>query len=95
VDFSLVETQAVQEFYLSPNLEGLQHNAVNPQKFSRVHKLVMHLKGAGEEVSAAYVQIKGESSNIKRQPVQAVYELKPVAKKNDLSDMAKNAFQMG
>lgn len=45
VDFSLIESQPIQEFYLAPNLEGLQHNAVNPHKFSRVHKLILHLKG--------------------------------------------------
>ena len=95
VDFSLTESQHVQEFQLAPNLEGLQHNAVNPQKFSRVHKLILHLKGATEEMGVSYIQIKGESSNIKRQAIQAVYELKPTAKKNDLEDMTKNSFQMG
>lgn len=55
----------------------------------------MHLKGAAEETGVSYIQIKGESSNIKRQAVQAVYELKPTAKKNDLEDMTKNSFQMG
>ena len=55
----------------------------------------MHLKGATEETGVSYIQIKGESSNIKRQAVQAVYELKPTAKKNDLEDMTKNSFQMG
>ena len=73
----------------------MENNAVNPHKFSRVHKLIMHLKGATEETGVSYIQIKGESSNIKRQAVQAVYELKPTAKKNDLEDMTKNSFQMG
>ena len=80
---------------MDANLEGLQHNAVNPHKFSRVHKLILHLKGSVEEIGVSYVQIKGESSNIKRQAIQAVYELKPTAKKNDLEDMTKNSFQMG
>lgn len=96
MDFSLSESPAVQEFGLSANLEGAQQNAVNPNKFSRVHKLVLHLRRAGaERIAVSYVQIKGESSNIKRQPVQAVYELKPTAQRNDLKDLSKNAFQMG
>ena len=43
----------------------------------------------------SYIQIKGESTNIKRQAIQAVYELKPNAQKNNLEDMSKNAFQFG
>ena len=73
VDFSLTEGPAVQEFHVDPNLEGLQHNAVNPHKFARVHKLVVHLKGGTEEMGTSYIQIKGESSNVKRVAVQAVY----------------------
>jgi hypothetical protein len=55
----------------------------------------MHLKGNVEEMGISYVQIKGESTNIKRQAVNAVYEIQPNAKKNDLEDMTKNSFQMG
>lgn len=46
-------------------------------------------------MAVSYIQLKGESTNIKRQPVQAVYELNPVAKRNDLKDVTKNSFQMG
>jgi hypothetical protein len=46
-------------------------------------------------MEVSYIQIKGESTNIKRQAVQAVYELKPSAQRNDLKDMSKNSFQMG
>jgi len=48
-----------------------------------------------EKIEVAYIQIKGENTNIKRQAVQAVYEVQPNAKKNDLKDMQKNTFQMG
>lgn len=68
---------------------------MNPHKFSRVHKLIIHLKGNVEEIGVSYIQIKGESTNIKRQAIQAVYELKPSAQKNNLEDMSKNAFQFG
>jgi len=95
VDFSITETNPVQQFILSANLEGNEHNAVNPQKFARVQKLICYLKGPVEEISVSYIQIKGESTNIKRQAVQAVYELNPAAKRNDLKDMAKNKFEMG
>ena len=81
---------------MGDNLEGLMHQAVNPQKFSRVLKLIIHLRNQGlEEMAVSYIQIKGESTNIKRQAVQAVYEIKPSAQRNDLKDMTKNAFQMG
>ena len=59
VDFSLAEGPCIQEFPLIPNLEGLLHNAVNPHKFSRVHKLIIHLKGNVEEIGVSYIQIKG------------------------------------
>ena len=49
------------------------NHAVNPHKFSRVHKLIMHIKGVGEEIGVSYVQVKGESTNIKRVAVQATY----------------------
>ena len=36
-----------------------------------------------ETISVSYIQLKGEITNMKRKIVQAVYELNPVAKKND------------
>jgi hypothetical protein len=94
VDFSLAEQGAVQEFHIGANLEGEAHNAVNPQKFSHVHKLIIHLKGASEETGVSYIQLKGEATNIKRQAVQTVYELNPQAKKNNLEDMTKNSYEL-
>jgi len=48
-----------------------------------------------EEMAVSYIQIKGDSSNIKRQPVQAVYEISPMPQRNDLKDVSQNTFQMG
>lgn len=60
VDFGLIEGAAVQEFILFPNLDGELQNAVKPSKFTRVHKLIIHLKSEDiEEINVAYIQIKG------------------------------------
>lgn len=65
-------------------------------KFSSVHKLIIHLVNPGQEIlEVAYIQIKGENTNIKRQAVQTVYEVQPNAEKKDLRDLEKNPFQMG
>ncbi len=49
-------------------------------KFKSVHKLIIHLKNPNEEnIEVAYVQVKGENTNIKRQAVQTVYEVQPNA----------------
>lgn len=69
---------------------------MNPNKFGRVHKLMIHLRNSNmEEMAVSYIQIKGDSSNIKRQPVQAVYEISPMPQRNDLKDVSQNTFQMG
>ena len=43
VDFSLVESNPVQEFMINANLSGDIHNAVKISKFSSVHKIIAHL----------------------------------------------------
>ena len=61
-----------------------------------MHKLIIHLVNPNSEiVEAAYIQIKGENTNIKRKAVQTVYEVQPNAEKKDLKDLEKNPFQMG
>lgn len=49
MDFSLTEQAPLQEFLVSANLEGAEHNAVNPNKFGRVHKLLIHLRNPNIE----------------------------------------------
>ena len=93
VNFSLVEQNPIQEFPLFPNLEGEVHNAVKVNKFSQVYKLLIHLVNPNvEKVDVAYIQIKGENTNLKRKPVTAVYEVKPNAEKKDIGEFEKNAF---
>ena len=96
VDFSLCEQPPLQEFDIGPNLNGEVHSAVRASKFASVHKLVIHLSHPDEQlIEVAYVQVKGENTNIKRKPVQTVYEVQPQAEKKDLRDLEKNPFQMG
>lgn len=64
-------------------MSGDVSNAVKVTKFGGVHKLIIHLKNEGlERIEVSYIQIRGENTNIKRQAVQAVYEVQPNAKKN-------------
>lgn len=60
VDFSLIESEPVQEFVINSNQSGDLHNAVKVSKFSSVHKLIVHLVNPNEEIiEVSYIQIKG------------------------------------
>lgn len=93
VGFSITEQVPVQEFTIPPNLDGQVSNSVRMTKFSNVHKLIIHLKNESEErIEVSYIRIQGEDTKIKRQHVEAVYEVQPNEKKNSLKDFNGNSF---
>ena len=55
-------------------------NTQRPAKFSNVHSLTLHLKGAfsGTQSEVSFVGLKGDFEPRSRRPVEAVYELRPV-----------------
>ena len=95
VSFSIKDNKPIEEFLLTPNLDGSLHNAVKQSKFYNVTSLILHLSSSGDkEISFSYVQIKGTSTGQKRQIVKAAYELFPNAKKTTMEEMEKNISRM-
>lgn len=75
-----------QEFDLQPNPLGELEYPTQVQRFSGVHHLTMHFPGAihGTQSHVVFVGLKGEFTERRREAVEAVYEVRPVAKANQV-----------
>ncbi|EGR34805.1 trp26 thioredoxin family protein, putative [Ichthyophthirius multifiliis] len=84
VDFSILETKPEEEFQIDENLDGNSYQSVRQTKFQNVSKLILHISAENKQkISINYIGLKGENTKMKRQIVEAIYEVKPMAAEND------------
>ncbi|KAL4474146.1 hypothetical protein ABPG72_002871 [Tetrahymena utriculariae] len=90
VDFSISENKGLEEFMLIPNLDGTVYQSVRQSKFQNITKLILYVASQNtnkETIAISYIGLKGESTGLKRQIVNAVYEIKPLAEDNHPSKL--------
>eukprot|EP00002_Diphylleia_rotans_P016180 TRINITY_DN3144_c0_g1_i3.p1 TRINITY_DN3144_c0_g1~~TRINITY_DN3144_c0_g1_i3.p1 ORF type:complete len:153 (-),score=45.53 TRINITY_DN3144_c0_g1_i3:103-561(-) len=83
IDFANIEDiPVVQEFDLQQDPQGRLEYPTRYAKFQNVSTLVMFFPSnhGSRTTKVAYIGLKGESTNYKREAVNTVYELRPVKK---------------
>lgn len=82
LDFAAVATMpAVQEWELVEDTAGVMEYPTQVAKFSGVHSLDLLLSGTVgglDAIEVAFIGLKGEFAERRRQAVEAVYEARPV-----------------
>lgn len=98
LDFGMVqEMQPVQEFTLNEDFAGVLEYPTQVTKFQNVHALDMYFPDnmGADHTQIFFVGIKGEHVERKREAVNAVYEVKPMADANKVQGTEGNAWNMG
>jgi len=82
VDFSIAESEPIQELMLGPNLGGEGECALKIMKFQNVHKLIIYLTNENQDqIGVTYIGVKGIMTNMKKDKIViANYESKPNVK---------------
>lgn len=98
LDFSTVSSlPPVQEWDLQDNTAGVIEYPTQVAKFNGVHSIDLHIPScfSGDMTEVHFVGFKGEWSDRKRRPVEAVYEAQPMPDSNAVSEQMKPHMGLG